>query len=175
MATPNSEYSDLIVSLKKAGISDTPYQWFAFVLGLVSRGFDPGDRPLMQACRDILNDGEPLPGAIVATLTSKALKCRELLDGSGSPFCFPDNTSNRKARLTALQDLAYALSLGLAMDPQTGQSQKVSDADLLDGLRTLSEIARVDPDESLDEQDLSDVLDYMAALVRSEYQKHRQA
>lgn len=167
-------YSDLVQDLKNAGISEAPYQWFGFTLGLICRGIDPSSREFLSLCSLILNDNEPLPGNTVAVLTNIALECQRNLKNKSSQntlLVFPDDKFPKIERLQVLSDLAYGLSLGLSADGQKGILHKIEDPDLLDGLHTLSAISDVDPNEDLAEEDLSEVLAYIYNLALNSYKK----
>ncbi|MBO6258502.1 MAG: hypothetical protein J6M93_04125 [Succinivibrio sp.] len=174
MPAETAEFNNLSSRLKKAGISDETYQWYGFVLGLISKGFSPQERSIVQLCAEFLNDNQPLPGTLIAELTSISLDCKIACEEQDKDILkFPDNKQLKRYRLEALSDLAYGLTLSLPIDVKKGKMGRISDPQLLDDLRSLSEIAKVDQDSEFAEEDLSEILDFIRELIFKYYSKNR--
>lgn len=174
MPSETEEFNTLTSRLNKAGIVDETYQWYGFILGLISKGFSPSERSMMQLCAEFLNDNQPLPGALIAELTSLALESKIACDEHDSNILkFPDEKIPRQQRLECLSDLAYGLTLALPIDVKKGKMEKISDPQLLDHLRSLSEISKVDKDAEFEENDLKDVLDYISTILLETFENNK--
>lgn len=158
----NAPANPVIKALNSAGVSEDHYQWYGFLIALLAKGFEPGDQALSKMVAELLNGGEALPGKMIAYLASEGLTLKEKLSKRDAGiFQFPGASENKVLRLTALADLATGLSLGLSCDPKEGVLKQLPRGDLTDFVQSLGEIARVDPEDDLDEDDLKSVLDYM--------------
>ncbi|HAR80058.1 MAG TPA: hypothetical protein DCR21_04430 [Succinivibrionaceae bacterium] len=169
----NSAYQKLIADLEKAGIAEQGYQWYSFLLGLLAKGFEPGSRAANKAFSEIFNDALPLPGAVIAFLTTAGIEAKEAFDEETEDLLkFPDSTEDAAVRLSALSDLAYAVSIGLSMDEEKGRLTDISDPALFDELNTLSEISKVDSSADLMEDDLNEVIAYIKNTLLRNYKMH---
>ena len=172
MTVKKGLYDKVLKDLNSAGISENPFQWYALVIGVMSRGMESSGRILIQTLSNLLNDGEPLPGTIVATMTNLAMDLEDRLENADSDlFAMPDDSYDNSLRLKVLADICYGLSLGLTVNAQSGAlEEKIKDTKLLEDLNTISEIARVDPESELDEEDLDNVLEFLIDVASRNYQ-----
>ena len=108
MSTQNSNYEKVLKELTQSGITETPFSWFALAIGIIAKGVEPGSRIYNNVFSNLLNDNQPLPGAVVATLTNLGLDIKDKLDNASQDlFCFPDSSVDKKQRLQVLADLSY--------------------------------------------------------------------
>lgn len=158
----NASATPVIKALSSAGVSEDHYQWYGFLTALLAKGFEPGDQALSKMVAELLNGGGALPGKMIAYLASEGLTLKEKLSKHDAGiFQFPGSAEDKVLRLTALADLASGLSLGLGCDPKEGVLKQLPKGELTDFVQSLGEIARVDPEDDLNEDDLASVLDYM--------------
>lgn len=167
-------YSKVKSDLTEAGINDGHFQWYALMLGAMAKGITPGNRVFNSIFSNLLNDGEPLPGAVVAAMTNLAMDSESKLENADEElFAMPDSSVDKKTRLQVLADLSYGLTLGLSINATDGTMEKIKDKDLLADLATISEVSRVDTDAELDEEDLKNVLEFMLDVLTKTYQKNQ--
>lgn len=158
----SSSENPVIKSLSAAGVSEDHFQWYGFLLALIAKGFKPGDQALSKMVADLLNGGGALPGKMVAYLTSEGLALVDrLVKRDPEILSFPGSEESKELRLRCLADLASGLSLGFGCDPKEGVLRQLPKGDLTDFVQSLGEIARVDPEDELLEDDLAAVLEYM--------------
>lgn len=166
-------YSKVKSDLSEAGINDGHFQWYALMLGALGKGITPGNRIFNSIFSNLLNDGEPLPGAVVAAMTNLAMDLEPKIENADEDlFAMPAPSIEKKVRLQVLADLAYGLSLGLSINAEDGTMEKIKDKELLSDLATISEVSRVDTEADLDEDDLKNVLEFMLDVLSKTYQKH---
>ena len=84
----------------------------------------------------------------------------------------PDDSYEKQDRLKTLADLSYGLSLGLTVNAKDGSLEKIADREVLGDLNTISEVAKVDVEAELDEDDLDNVLEFMIDVATKNYQIH---
>ena len=120
---------------------------------------------------ELLNDSNPLPGEIIALITSFAIDAEERLKNGKVPeLMLPPSDDKPQARLYALAQSAYGLSLGLSCDLKGFDD--IKDKDLKDDLKTLIQIGKLDTEsEELDEDDFKSVKDFMENLSLSFFKK----
>lgn len=75
MSTQNSNYEKVLKELTQSGITEAPFSWFALAIGIIAKGVEPGSRIYNNVFSNLLNDNQPLPGAVVATLTNLGKIC----------------------------------------------------------------------------------------------------
>ena len=75
-------YSKVKSDLTEAGINDGHFQWYALMLGAMAKGITPGNRVFNSIFSNLLNDGEPLPGAVVAAMTNLAMDSESKLENA---------------------------------------------------------------------------------------------
>ena len=166
-----NNYKETAQIFKRYGIHDDPALWQAFTLGLTAKGFIPGDRLLTLKVCELLNDSNPLPGEIIALITGFAIDAEEMLKNGHTPkLMLPSSDEKPQARLYALAQSAYGLSLGLSCDLKGFDD--ITDKDLKDDLKTLIQIGKLDTDsDELDEDDFKSVKDFMENLSLSFFKK----
>ena len=164
-------YEDAKKLFKHYSIHDEPALWQSFTVGLVAKNFIPGDRILTLKVCELLNDGNPLQGEIIAFITNFALDAESNLKSNKAPtLLLPENNALAKERLYALSQSAYGLSLGLSCDLQG--FDKIKDADLKEDMQTLLQINSLDTDsEDFDEGDFDNVKSFMSELALRFYKK----
>ena len=157
-------YAELEAQLKALQAADGPAVWQGLILGLCAKGLTADSRLLRSEAAQVLNDGQPLPGALIAVITELSLDAEDGYKKNDLPVLLPDSPAS--LRLKAFSDRCYGLTLGLSLDPKSlGQhqlvSQKIGDPALLDFLRTLQQLQQVDENSELSEDDFSTVLSYL--------------
>ena len=85
----------------------------------------------------------------------------KLKGNSEDLFAFPNDKVEKKQRLQTLADLSYGLSLGLTVDAEDGSLENITDYEMKADLNTISEVAKVDLEAELDEDDLDSVVGFM--------------
>ncbi len=169
----SKRYAELSAELQRQQAADGPAVWQGLVLGLCARGLTADQRALRDSCAAILNDAQPLPGALIAVITELSLDAQDGLEKNNVPLLQPAGSSAE--RLQALADLCYGLILGLAFDPKSSgtsrPTQKVASPKRLELLRTLQQLQQVDPSGELDEDDLNEVLSFIESELLREYQR----
>ena len=112
-----------------------------------------------------------MPGEIIALITSFAIDAEEMLKNGKVPeLMLPPSDDKPQARLYALAQSAYGLSLGLSCDLKGFDD--IKDKDLKDDLKTLIQIGKLDTEsEELDEDDFKSVKDFMENLSLSFFKK----
>lgn len=171
MTVKNGLYNKVLKDLSESGITESHFQWYSLMIGLLAKGFEPGDRIFISVFSSLLNDGQPLPGALVANLSNLAIDAKEKIEnGDADLFAMPDSSVEKKLRLQVLADLSYGFALGLTVNSKDGSLEKISDKDLLADLNTISEVSRVDIDADLDEEDLDNVLEFMIDVATKQHQ-----
>lgn len=162
MTLQNSSYEKIQKELTGAGIVEQPFAWYALMIGVISKGMEPGSRVYNSVFSSLLNDGQPLSGSIIAVLTNQGMDIVEKLKGNSEDlFAFPNDKVEKKQRLQTLADLSYGLSLGLTVDPEDGSLENITDYEMKADLNTISEVAKVDLEAELDEDDLDSVVGFM--------------
>ena len=160
--------------LLKAGLADEEYMWLGFIAGAVAKGLLPGENELNTALKEILNGGEALPGALSAALTSEALEIKRSFESKTPQILpFPDDHAKDHEKLRALAELASGLNLGLALEKGHGMTKTMKKGPLLEFVRTLGDIAKVDTDGTRDPEDLKSVLDYMNEQLTQIFDKNQ--
>lgn len=174
MTIKKGSYEKILKDLNDAGVSENPFTWYSLMLGVLAKGVEPGNRIFLNIFSSLLNDNQPLPGALVATLTNMALDCKEKIENADQDlFALPDDSFEKKLRLQTLADLSYGLSLGLTVNPEDGSLEKITDREALADLNTISEVSRVDTEAELDEEDLDNVIEFMIDVTTKNYQIHQ--
>lgn len=173
MTVKNGNYRKVLNDLTSAGVTENQFSWYALMVGILAKGVEPGSRIFIGVFSNLLNDGQPLPGALVAALTNLAMDTKEKLENSDQDlFAMPDDSIDKKVRLKTLADLSYGLSLGLTVKAEDGTLEKITDHEILGDLNTISEVAKVDVEAELDEDDLDNVLEFMIDVTAKNYQIH---
>ena len=173
MTVNDGNYKKVLDDLTKAGVTENQLSWFSLMVGVLDKGVEPGSRIFISVFSNLLNDGQPLPGALVATLTNLAMDTKEKLENADQDlFAMPDDSYEKQDRLKTLADLSYGLSLGLTVNAKDGSLEKISDREVLGDLNTISEVAKVDVEAELDEDDLDNVLEFMIDVATKNYQIH---
>ena len=168
MTVKNGNYKKVLDDLTKAGVTENQFSWFSLMVGVLAKGVEPGSRIFISVFSNLLNDGQPLPGALVATLTNLAMDTKEKLENADQDlFAMPDDSYEKQDRLKTLADLSYGLSLGLTVNAKDGSLEKISDREVLGDLNTISEVAKVDVEAELDEDDL-DIHDQQRILYSND-------
>ena len=171
MTVKNGLYNKVLKELSESGISESHFQWYSLMIGLLAKGFEPGNRIFIKVFSSLLNDDEPLPGALVASLTNLAMDAKEKIETADADlFAMPDSSFEKKLRLQVLADLSYGFALGLTVDSKNGSLEKITDKEMLADLNTISEVSRVDTDADLDEEDLDNVLEFMIDVASKQHQ-----
>ncbi len=174
MAENKDLYNKVLSDLTQAGINEGHFQWYSLMLGALAKGVEPGNRIFNSIFSNLLNDGEPLPGAVVAALTNLAMDSQSKIENADEDlFAMPDQSVEKQTRLKVLADLSYGLSLGLSINADDGSLEKIKDKELLSNLATISEVSRVDVDADLEEEDLKYVVEFMLDVLTKTYQKHQ--
>ena len=156
---------ELTSQLKALQTSDSPSVWQGLILGLCACGLNAAGRELRDAAASVLNDAQPLPGALIAVVTELALDAEDGFKRQDLPLLLPAGSA--PARLTGLADLCYGLTLGLSLPKGQAQAgthealQKINDPQLYDLLKTLQQLQNVDESADLDEADFSAVLSFI--------------
>ena len=167
-----ARFDELKKELQTLQAADGPALWQGLILGLSARGLSADSRMLRDTVAAVLNDGQPLPGALIAIITELAIDAQDGFNKDNLPLMLPK--SGQQARLQALADLCYGLTLGLAYDPKAAAqqvAQKVSSPQRLEFLRTLQQLQQVDPDSSLEEEDFQAVLDFIESELLREHNR----
>ncbi len=165
MTVKNGNYKKVLDDLTKAGVTENQFSWFSLMVGVLAKGVEPGSRIFISVFSNLLNDGQPLPGALVAALTNLAMDTKEKLENADQDlFAMPDDSY--------VADLSYGLSLGLTVNAKDGSLEKITDREVLGDLNTISEVAKVDVEAELDEDDLDNVLEFMIDVATKNYQIH---
>lgn len=160
--------------LLKAGLTDEEYMWLGFIAGAIAKGLIPGEKELNTALKDLLNGGETLPGALSAAITSEALGIKHSFESKiPQVLPFPDEHAQDHEKLRALAELASGLNLGLALEKGKGMASALEKGALLDFVRTLGDIAKVDLDGTIDPEDLKSVLDYINEQLSQIFEKNQ--
>ena len=137
MTLQNSSYEKIQKELTGAGIVEQPFAWYALMIGVISKGME-------------------------AVLTNQGMDIVEKLKGNSEDlFAFPNDKVEKKQRLQTLADLSYGLSLGLTVDAEDGSLENITDYEMKADLNTISEVAKVDLEAELDEDDLDSVVGFM--------------
>ncbi len=175
MDDKKSAFHTLRAALRKAGVMEEEFHWAGLVEGLLCRGFDPSDRSIVKTASELLNGSEPLPGVLVAELTSMAFGFKERLDRADDELVpMPGREDGAKLRLQTLADFCHALTLGLSCSPESGMQNRLPRGDLADFVETLSELSRVDTDEAeVDEDSFSAILAYIRENLLSTYKRSK--
>ena len=117
MTVKNGNYKKVLDDLTKAGVTENQFSWFSLMVGVLAKGVEPGSRIFISVFSNLLNDGQPLPGALVAALTNLAMDTKEKLENADEDlFAMPDDSYEKQDRLKTLADLSYGLSLGLTVN-----------------------------------------------------------
>lgn len=165
MSTLKLNYTEIMSSLHKAGINEDEYQWVGFIEGAVAKGLEPGSATISKHISDILNGGQPIPGALSAFLTTLELEVLEKFTKlADEPFFLPQDGKNSQ-KLQCLADLCSGLCLGLGLSPQKGMVKKIESKDLAEFIQVLGNIADVDLEDD-DPEDLKYIIDYMSTEIR---------
>ncbi|MDD6318837.1 MAG: hypothetical protein PUA61_08315 [Succinatimonas hippei] len=174
MAETKTAFHSLLADLRKAGVMEDEYHWAGLVLGLLCRGYDPSDREISKLASELLNGQSPLPGALVAKLTSMSFEFNENLSHASDELIpLPDQNEKAELRLKTLAELSYGLTLGLCCTPGKGMSYHLPQGSLTDFVDTLSEFVKVDTSGDLDEQDYNAILAYIREHLLEIYKKSK--
>ncbi|MGN0903002.1 MAG: hypothetical protein ACI4M9_06940, partial [Succinivibrio sp.] len=110
-------------------------------------------------------------GSLVAVLTTLGMDLKEKLENADADlFALPDDSFDKKERLQCLADLSYGFALGLTVNAKDGSLEKITDREMLGDLNTISEVAKVDIEADLDENDLDNVIEFMIDTASKNYQ-----
>ncbi|MCI6939333.1 MAG: hypothetical protein U0O25_00055 [Succinivibrio sp.] len=170
MTVKNGTYTKVLNDLNKAGITTTPFVWTSLMIGMMSKGVEAGSRIFINSFSSLLNDNQPLPGEIIAVLTNLGMDLKEKIEkGDEDLFSMPDSSFDKKLRLQTLADLSYGFALGLTVNSEDGSLEKIKDKEMLADLATISEVAKVDIEAELDEEDLDNVLGFMIDVAQKNY------
>lgn len=193
--------SYFMLSLKQNTLYQSTYQSFTqsnfeesiqtvqgFILGLLAQGFDSADRKILKLTQDILNDGITLSGKGVAVFTTLLLELeRELKDNKIQLFLpQKDDQVKPQERLRALGAIAYGALLGLTIPQQALPFNVIADPEQSKAMRTrgkitpkeheqletLEQIAKVDPNSDLDEEDYDLIATEIGAIITEIYTNH---
>ena len=124
MSTQNSNYEKVLKELTQSGITETPFSWFALAIGIIAKGVEPGSRIYNNVFSNLLNDNQPLPGAVVATLTNLGLDIKDKLDNASQDlFCFPDTPHSFRHGRGLLFPPVLHRSSGSAWNNRTGRGR----------------------------------------------------
>lgn len=171
MTLRDSSYEKILNELTNAGIVEQPFAWYSLMIGVIAKGMEPGSRVYNGVFSNLLNDGQPLSGSIIAVLTNQGMDVAEKLKSSSEDlFAFPNDKVEKKQRLQTLADLSYGLSLGLTVNAEDGSLENITDYDMKADLNTISEVAKVDLEAELDEDDLDSVVGFMIDVAVKNYE-----
>ncbi|MGN1281128.1 MAG: hypothetical protein ACI4UM_04415 [Succinivibrio sp.] len=174
MTVKNGLYKKILEDLTSAGLTDGHFVWYSLMVGALAKGVQPASRVFINIFSNLLNDAQPLPGSLVAALTNLAMDTTDRIENSDEDlFAMPDDSYDKKLRLKTLADLSYGLSLGLTVNAEDGSLEKITDREALADLNTISEVAKVDVDAELDEEDLDNVVGFMIDVAAKNYQLYQ--
>lgn len=178
--TQNATYNSLKDSFAKNGINESIACVQGFILGMLSQGFDSGDRQILKYTIELLNDSEPLSGSAIASFTTLLIEAeRELKAKKVEFYVLGPNDNIQKLpkekfnaeRLKTVADLAYGLSLGYGLTPQGPLQDKNLTQEQRDDLIMFEHIFQIDVTSEIEEDDLKEVLDYLYSIVYRTYAK----
>lgn len=171
MTVKNGLYKKVLDDLTNAGLPEGQFVWYSLMIGVLSKGVKPASRIFINIFSNLLNDGQPLPGTLIAALTNLAMDTEDKIENADEDlFAMPDDSFDKRLRLKTLADLSYGLSLGLTVSASDGSLEKITDKEALADLNTISEVAKVDEEAELDEDDLDNVVGFMIDVATKNYQ-----
>lgn len=178
--TQNSTYKSLKDSFAKNGINESIACVQGFILGMLSQGFNSGDRQILKYTIELLNDGEPLSGSAIAAFTTLLIEMERELSNKQVKFYILSTEDNEQKlpaakfsaeRLQSMADLAYGLSLGYGLTPQGPLQDKNLNDEQRDDLIMLEHIFQIDTTSELGETDLKEVIEYLYSIIYRTWDK----
>lgn len=92
MTVKNGNYKKVLDDLTKAGVTENQFSWFSLMVGVLLKALNQVG-VFISVFSNLLNDGQPLPGALVATLTNLAMDNKEKLENADQDlFAMPDDS-----------------------------------------------------------------------------------
>ncbi|MGN0902455.1 MAG: hypothetical protein ACI4M9_04145, partial [Succinivibrio sp.] len=93
MTVRNGAYKKVKTDLESAGIKESQFVWYSLLIGIMAKGIEPGNRIFMNVFSQLLNDGQPLPGSLVAVLTTLGMDLKEKLENADADLFAPPDDS----------------------------------------------------------------------------------
>lgn len=137
------------------------------MLGALATGASLQSSGFIRSCTQLLNAEHVPTGGEVASLTALASRLSQALAQEGADLlCFPGTDYPAARRLEALSELSHGLLLGFGLSSQSQPSWGM-DPELLSFSGNLSEFCKVDTQGALQEDDLQELLSYIADELRA--------